>query len=308
LPDSSVPAEGVGASAPPPSALLHAALAYASRGWAVFPVAGIREDRTCNCAAAACDHPGKHPVTRHGVHDASTYPARIRAWWSLHPWANVAIATGHLVVVDVDPDAGGWNSLGTLVDNDFAVPRTATVITGSGGVHLYYLAPEGEALRNTAGRLPGVSRALPGIDLRATGGYVIAPPSRHASGRRYQWISPTADVAAPPAWLRQPPSRPRRPLPARGASGTTTAYGAAALRAELVRLARVVEGSRNHELNRAAFAAGQLAAAGHLNGDDAVGNLIDAALTIGLGQLEARRTVDSGFKAGLREPRALTGL
>ncbi|MGH9023826.1 MAG: bifunctional DNA primase/polymerase [Acidimicrobiia bacterium] len=68
-------------------------------------------------------------------------------------------------------------------------------------MHLYFTHPRGE-LRNTVGRLPGVDEALPGLDLRGDGGYVVAAPSRHASGAVYGWQQAGTPVAPAPSWLR----------------------------------------------------------------------------------------------------------
>lgn len=149
--------------------MLAAALSYARRGWPVFP----------------CRPRGKEPLTAHGFKDATTDPATIRSWWQRWPDANVALATGRvsgLVVLDVDMDKGGLDSLRTLVDR-FAggeLPEGPAVQTGGGGYHLYFAYP--------AAPVPcSAGKAGPGLDLRGDGGYVIAPPSVHPSGGRYTW-------------------------------------------------------------------------------------------------------------------------
>lgn len=181
---------------------LAAALSYAARGWPVFPVHSIRRQGTqCTCGRRDCGSPGKHPRTENGLKDATTDERTIRGWWQRWPDAGVAIATGRgLVVVDIDVHKGGDDS---YVDARRAlgdVPDTVEVITGSGGRHVYLSAPEGVAVRCSAGQLG------PGLDVRGDGGYVVAPPSLHASGRRYQWESSgdPDDVAVAPmpeGWL-----------------------------------------------------------------------------------------------------------
>lgn len=181
---------------------LAAALSYAARGWPVFPVHSIRERGTqCTCGRRDCGSPGKHPRTENGLKDATTDERTIRGWWQRWPDAGVAIATGRgLVVVDIDVHKGGDDS---YVDARRAlgdVPDTVEVITGSGGRHIYLAAPEGVAVRCSAGQLG------PGLDVRGDGGYVVAPPSLHASGRRYQWeLSGDPDDVAvapmPEGWL-----------------------------------------------------------------------------------------------------------
>ena len=98
--------------------MLQSALAYASFGWAVFPVHSIRDGK-CTCGNPRCSSPGKHPLTRHGFKDATTAPAVIAAWWRKYPWANIAVATGgksgRLLVIDIDnkPENGAIGFWGT---------------------------------------------------------------------------------------------------------------------------------------------------------------------------------------------------
>jgi len=175
--------------------VVRAALDYAAHGWAVFPVHGVSGGR-CRCGMSDCSSPGKHPLTRRGVKDATTNGEVIAGWWKRWPDANLGLANGRtsgMVVVDVDPPEGE-HSLTRLRDAGYELPETAMVRTGSGGFHLYYAAP-GIPVGNTAGRLPGVSLELPGIDLRAEGGYVVAPPSVHASGSRYVWMHLDVELA-----------------------------------------------------------------------------------------------------------------
>jgi Bifunctional DNA primase/polymerase, N-terminal/AAA domain len=136
--------------------LLDSALFYAGRGWHVFP-----------CLAGL-----KTPATRHGWHDATTDPDRIRAWWRVNPNYNVAIATGPsgLFVIDIDPGAEAeWAKLiASDVDLAMALQDTYAVQTPRGGWH-YYFTGEGRT---------SASRIAPNVDTRAIGGYVLAPPSR----------------------------------------------------------------------------------------------------------------------------------
>src|SRR5207248_3906466 len=116
---------------------------------------------------------------------ATTNPAEASSWWRRWPEANVGVRTGAvsgLVVIDVDARHGGAASLGHLLRRFGALPPGPRVRTG-GGMHLYFRHP-GESIANDVGRRLG-----PGIDVRGDGGYVIAPPSRHASGARYAWAS-----------------------------------------------------------------------------------------------------------------------
>ncbi|MCA1675613.1 MAG: bifunctional DNA primase/polymerase [Actinobacteria bacterium] len=85
----------------------------------------------------------------------------------------------------------------------------------------------GMRISNAAGRLPGVADAVPGIDLRGDGRYVVAPPSIHASGRRYRWDR--RPIAAVPAWMCPEPSEPFEKVVAVPLAAGASAYGAAAL-------------------------------------------------------------------------------
>ncbi len=162
------------------------ALRYANQGWAVFPAHGV-ENGCCTCRDQECRSPGKHPLTSGGFKIASTDPDIIREWWSQWPFANVGIATGSasgVIVVDIDvgPEKEGEISLQTLESQVGALPRDAVVRTGSGGMHIYFQMPDMEISGNT-GKLGK------NIDVRANGGYVIAPPSTHISGNNYEWIN-----------------------------------------------------------------------------------------------------------------------
>jgi putative DNA primase/helicase len=161
--------------ASPGNELLDAALSYARRGWAVFP----------------CRPRGKTPLTPHGCKDATTDPATIRAWWARWPNANIAIATGAsgLVVVDVDGEAGraSWQALRREYNIPADIPQAKT----GKGTHYYFSAPPGLILRPVVGFRPG-------LDLRAGESYVIAPPSVHPSGARYEWADFLSPADAPP--------------------------------------------------------------------------------------------------------------
>jgi len=164
--------------------LRHAALTYAARGWPVLPLVPR----------------GKEPLARlvaHGVKDASADPQTVGAWWQTEPAANVGIAVpAGMFVLDVDPRAGGDETLGELERRHGPLPGTVECLTGGGGRHLYFRAPQGVRLRGRLG---------PGLDVKASGGYVVAPPSLHPTGRPYTWeISGHPDDVQPapaPIWL-----------------------------------------------------------------------------------------------------------
>lgn len=174
------------------------ALSYAKRGWAILPLYQPL-GKGCSCPKGAeCSSPGKHPRIQCGVKDASADLAQIVAWWSRWPNANIGIATGEcsgLLVLDIDNhgNRAGEVSLARLADEHGGVPRTLSVKTG-GGVHLYFRHP-GSTVGNSIGKIG------PGIDVRSDGGYVVAAPSLHISGRHYEWLDPEHELADIPMWL-----------------------------------------------------------------------------------------------------------
>jgi len=180
--------------------LARAAEAYATRlRWHVFPCHGIREGR-CTCGRADCGSPGKHPLTRRGVHEATRDVATIRRWWQRWPWANVAVATGAASgfwVLDVDPDKGGDEALRELEATHRKLPHTVEAVTGSGGRHILFAHP--------GCRVPNKVALAPGLDVRGDGGFVVVAPSLHVSGRQYAWelLHHPLDkaVALAPSWL-----------------------------------------------------------------------------------------------------------
>jgi len=143
-----------------------AARRYAEKGWPVFPLRPR----------------GKKPLTDHGFKDATTSPDLISNWWRRWPDANVGIATGKvsgLVVVDVDPRNGGDDTLWAMEEQHGPLEAKLEALTGGGGRHLYF------QYSNAPDRWPKVLGA--GLDIKADGGYIVAPPSLHPSGANYMW-------------------------------------------------------------------------------------------------------------------------
>jgi hypothetical protein len=189
---------GEAAAATNEPTVLDWALIYARAEFRVLPVHTIRNG-ACSCGGMKGCKPGKHPIAnlvRHGSKDATTDEATIRAWWSKFPDANIAIATGKqsgLVVVDIDgPD--GEASLAELEKLHGPIPRTAQVGTARGR-HLHLAYPE------RVERIKSSSRQREKIDIRGDGGYVLAPPSKHHSGKSYEFLDIGAPLAVCPNWL-----------------------------------------------------------------------------------------------------------
>lgn len=170
--------------APDPE-LLGAALGYVEKGWRVLAV----EPR------------GKRPLTLNGLKDATLNPETIKAWWKTWPTANVGLATGAASgfwVLDCDGQEGD-QSLRALERIHGTLQTSVMSLTGGGGCHFLFRMPLDGDIRNSAGKI------LPGIDVRASGGYIVAPPSWHASGRKYAWEGESHPDDRPildaPEWL-----------------------------------------------------------------------------------------------------------
>ncbi|MFF3815794.1 bifunctional DNA primase/polymerase [Streptomyces bluensis] len=252
----------------PHSALLRAALDAAERGWHVFPLRPGTK-RPALHGETACPRTGECASGhRKWEQRATTDPDRIRAAWSRAPF-NVGIATGPsgLVVVDLDmpKDKGssdapdGATTFQALCERTgHAVPDTYRTRTASGGEHLYFTAPSGVRLTNTAGTVGEL------IDTRAGGGYVVGAGSRTPAGP-YEALC--ASVAASlPGWLQtilEPPRKPSQ-APSMAVTAQSRRYADVALANEVRAVATAVDGTRNATLLRAARALGRFIPSGDL--------------------------------------------
>jgi len=176
--------------------MLDIALKYAARGWLVFPVHSLSSDLTCTCATKTCAAPGKHPATRTGLKEATTDKTQIKSWFQDTNY-NVGIATGEvsdLTVIDIDIADGkkGAETWQKLIEA-YGEPVTLMARTGSGGMHLYF--KYNSSLKTSADTLGE------GVDVRNSGGFVVAPPSRHKSGGTYAWIDESIPLASLPHYL-----------------------------------------------------------------------------------------------------------
>lgn len=317
------------------------ALAMARAGLSVFPL-----------------WPGqKRPATTDGLKSATRNPRRIGSWWTTIPTANIGIATGASGLVVVDCDTGkpwpgdGEPPVGVKGGDDvllalaeelgvegsdwlFSAPTT---LTPSGGVHLYYRAPQGVRIRSRA-------NVAPWVDVRARGGYVVAAFSRTEAGH-YRPVGGWDDVVevdvdagfrpvgipqmsrlsfAPPVLpdflvelladrptgssdpsesgpLDQIRARLARPVVEAGSG-----YAMTALRNEVANVCAAVNGTRNQTLNYAAYSLGQLVAVGLLVESEVVSELSTAARSVGLDDIEIGPTIRSGLSAGRANPRQVT--
>ncbi|MFJ8081541.1 bifunctional DNA primase/polymerase [Streptomyces sp. NPDC096205] len=264
-------------------ALAHA-LSAAERGLAVIPLS-----RTKLPALRSPHHGSERPCRGecgrfgHGVYDASTDPARIRALFAAAPWATgYGIACGlpphHLIGVDLDVKSGqdAPAALRELaLRHLFTIPPTVVVQTPSGGRHIWLTGPPDVVVPNSAGRL------APGIDIRGAGGYLVGPGSRTDQG--VYAAAPGTD-RLPPAPC--PPALLRLLLPPPRASAGSPGGGHGHGLIQFVLAAH--EGQRNTRLFWAACRAYENGI-----GPALADALVDAARTTGLTEREARATVAS---------------
>ena len=176
--------------------MIRAALQYAARlKWPVFPVRAIVDGR-CECQRPRCGDAGKHPRISGWQNEATVEGPRIRRWWTTWPNDGIGIHTSEFWVLDVDPRHGGDESLRALEETNGPLPLTPRQLTGGGGVH--HLFRPDPAIRNR-------SRFMPGLDTRHRGGFIVAAPSDHVSGRSYAWDVDAHPLEVPiaeaPRWL-----------------------------------------------------------------------------------------------------------
>ncbi|MFC9240904.1 bifunctional DNA primase/polymerase [Streptomyces decoyicus] len=275
------------------------ALAAANRGWSVFPLRpgakqpALHGEQHCPRTGDCSDGHAKWEQR------ATDNPLQLERAWEHGAEYNIGIATGPSGLVVVDLDMPKDNSKSDMPDGMATfqalceragqpAPSTYTVRTASGGWHLYFTAPEGVRLGNTAGKLG------PLIDTRAWGGYVVAEGSV-ITGSAYQGNYAPAEPLPP--WLTQALTaspKPQRPAPV-PQPGHGTAYAEAALRNETANVERAPEGSRNAALVRAARALGRLIASGDLDRTRVEEALNWAGISAGLRERECTSATTSAL-------------
>lgn len=262
---------------------LDAAMRYAGRGFSVIPVVAR----------------GKRPAGLWKAYQSErASEGDLETWFGKGRCHNIGIVTGAisgLIVVDADSEKDvAWAEAN--------LPSTPTVETARGRHYYFRYRPGiGNAVR-VGGRE---------LDIRGEGGFVVAVPSKHPTGGSYTWaegrsledlpLADFPDVLMPSEKNKhadQPVQCPQSPL-----TGIEGEYGQAALADELDTLARSNEGTRNDQLNRAAFALGQLVAGGEIEKGQVEAALLRTAMAIGLPGGDARATIKSGLEAGFQQPR-----
>nr|BFD88573.1 hypothetical protein StreXyl84_79740 [Streptomyces sp. Xyl84] len=325
----------------------------------MHPLAAGRKTPAANCGAcrATPHRPAECPCLSagswcHGFHAATLDHRRITRWWGDHPQFGVGIACGPagLVVIDIDAHAAqppardrilpgipigdhvdltglanGFHTLAVLAAlRDQRSPAeddtTLRVRTPSGGLHVWYRAEDNRRWRCSSGSSNGAALAWQ-VDVRAHGGYIIAPGTTTRDGT-YLPVGSTREPAILPSWLAQElertghlptPSTPApRPVPARARQAVLAAGGGRdhtqrlieTILAPVEACGQALQGAGfSDTLNRAAYTLGGLVAADRITQDEAEHLLTQAAAAARPGQeRRAAQIIRSGMTAGLKHP------
>jgi hypothetical protein len=235
---------------------------YVGMGWSVIPVLANAKRPAVTWKSYQTNIPDE---------------ATLDHWFAYGTGYGIAVVTGsvsELLVLDCDNN----NAVQDAIRR--GIPDTPTALT-SKGQHFYFRY-SGNSIRNSA------SKIADGMDIRAEGGYVVAPPSIHPTGAPYTWlISPLeCELAPPPPWLLQLIAAPKN---------------ATLLDTLLDELRCAPVGSRNDTLNKIAFKAAQHIAAGDMPAA-ALDDIRAAALAIGLTPDEVQATIAGASAAGAIKP------
>ncbi|EEW49124.1 bifunctional DNA primase/polymerase domain protein [Corynebacterium efficiens YS-314] len=215
---------------------------------------------------------GKVPLTPNGFKDFTTDLAQVQAWWEKWPGANIgATPPKGMVVLDIDPRNGGWDTWVEL--GGLEVPDTLMMLTGSHGLHYWFTLPYSGDVRGTAGE---------GVDVKTHTGYVVVPPSVHPTTGMHYLIAHWCTPVVLPTWLRAHVYKPLpKPVQARRVQlGESPGAGLVAT------VEQAGEGQRNNVLHWAACRALE-------DGLDLTAELTTAAQSIGLSDMEIQRTLAS---------------
>ncbi|MFC1944770.1 bifunctional DNA primase/polymerase [Chloroflexota bacterium] len=173
--------------------MLEAARRYVEDGFSVIPICWPTPDGRCGCGGGHTGKQiGKAPLIKSWRKMAAREAQRVNELWGERPNANIGILTDGLVVLDIDKDNGGFDSKATIEERYGPLLRTRKHRTGGGGEQWIYSNPDGTEIKNAV-KLGGYD----GIDLRANGGQIVAPPSLHRSGNRYKVLD-DAEIAPVP--------------------------------------------------------------------------------------------------------------
>lgn len=295
------------------------ARSYIAAGIAVFPCREQDGEGIDHSTGEIVDFPEKSPLTAHGLKDATTSRRIIDIWFGeRHPTAAIGVPTGEKLggwVLDIDRhgDRDGHAWLAEMETRHGRLPATARATTANGGTHIFFAHHPG--VRNRAALAPGV-------DTRGDGGYVLAPGSVMADGRRYAWIDHDgSDMPAfepAPEWLLEL-VLPKAPEPAATTKREYTyqpepntgaeRYASRAFEMELDRLASAPKGQRGQQLFSSACSIGELVAANLVSRSEAEAGLYDAAASNGLvatdGERQCRDKIRRGLDKTANSPRQI---
>ena len=290
---------------------------YIAHGVPVFPAHEATTEEFDPATGEFIERPEKSPRNPNGLKGASRSERIIGIWFEKKfPTATIGVPTGESLgawVLDLDRhgDKDGHVWLAAMEQQHGPLPDTARARTANNGTHIFF-AHEPD-MRNRA-------EIAPGADTRAEGGYILAPGSVMADGRRYEWIDadgkPYEPVGLPhfapaPAWLLD--MLKAKPAPEyhgtyKPPEGNHDKYVEAAIRGEMEALANTRAG-RNQAINQAAFSLGTLVGAGVLSRADAEAQIMAAAHANGYvakdGERAARQTMKSGMDSGVKSPRRI---
>lgn len=301
------------------------ARALAAAGIPVFPLHALHEHRdrlACDCERwpgykakragapppprVVCSRAGKHPAIKRGHLAATTDAAEVERHWALRPRRGLGVRCGPLgaelpglalIVLDFDgPD--GASTLAQL-EADNGQLFGLCVVTGR-GEHRWFIAPASWAVRCAVGWRPG-------LDIRAAGGFVVAPPTLHRTGVVYRWRRLDDDTLDDVAGFLIPPAPPwlEHFLPALADGGAPLLdvaerrrrWALVAVRGEVADIEGAPPGRRNAALSVGALRAFRVADAAELSAAEVRAGLESAGLAAGLPAAEVRATLDSAARA-----------
>jgi putative DNA primase/helicase len=257
-----------------------------------------------NCTA----HPGGGSRC-HGLYAATTDPDVIRAWWFRDPFDNIGINCGRssLVLIDTDVTNGkdGESALAELVAANTPLPTGPHAQTASGGQHRLFRPPPGVTLGNSSSLLG------PGIDIKATGGLMIAAPSIVADGRpamvkgQYVWLNdPWQEIPELPMWVVEEIERKKAtapaPRPYTGGTGATSVGVQDRVTQLADEAAMAPQGHRNNVLFQNAVKAFEYANAGQIDHDEVEFIFTQAGLHADNDESMVRGTVASARRKAIK--------
>lgn len=314
--------------------MLDYALAYARRGYAVFPChPGLPDEGTMPKSKRKAKRPlnTSDVKGKGGFHEATTDEAQIRAWWEKWPDALIGCppASKGMLVVDVDPAEGEaceWVVSELEKDLGEPLPDAPIVITQSGGWHIWLRRAEGVELGNRKlckrdlvdehGEVRKVGR----VDARCDNGYVILPPSRLTNGNTYTWRDgadfepPVMPQSLVGAIAKKEAVKPVMPAPSHNLAWSEDAgdkairrYARGALDNACAEMARTGTGGRGSALNAHAYSLGKLVGAGALDEGEVRHGLEMASDACGLTGTDGARERDAKITRGLEAGKGACG-